>query len=105
MGLLGFGAKGDDDDGDSGNSFTQASWEDENDDDKDSYLSTGVLIPTHQPVSEIIVTRHRISGVSSLLDAYKAKKKNIQQYCRVFDTKELVTKHDDDSKVWTKLPP
>jgi hypothetical protein len=35
------------DDGDSGNSFTQASWEDENDDDKDSYLSTGVLIPTH----------------------------------------------------------
>jgi hypothetical protein len=105
LGLLGFGVKGNDDDGDSGNSFTQASWEDENDDDKDSYLSTGALIPTHQPVSEIIVTRHRISGINSLLDAYKAKKKNIQQYCRVFDTKELVTKHDVDSKVWTKLPP
>ncbi len=31
------------------------------------------------------LTRHRISGINSLLDAYKAKKKNIQQYCRVFD--------------------
>ena len=105
LGLLGFGAKGDDEDGDSGNSTTQGSWEDDNDDDKDSYLSTGVLITTHQPVSEIIVKRHRINGINSLLDAYKAKKKNIQQYCRVFDTKELVTKHDVDSKVWTKLPP
>ena len=105
MGLLGFGSKGDDEDGDSGNSATQGSWEDDNDDDKDSYLSTGVLIPPHQPVSEIIVTRHRISGISSLLDAYKAKKKNIQQYCRVFDTKELVTKHDVDSRVLSKLPP
>jgi outer membrane protein len=91
--------------GNASNSATQGSWKDDNDDDKDSYLSTGVLIPTHQPVSEIIVTRHRISGINSLLDAYKAKKKNIQQYCRVFDTKELVTKHDVDSKVWTKLPP
>ena len=96
LGLLGFGSKGDDEDGDSGNSATQGSWEDDNNDDKDSYLSTGVLIPTHQPVSEIIVTRHRISGINSLLDEYKAKKKNIQQYCRVFDTKELVTKHDVD---------
>ena len=58
MGLLGFSVKSDDDDGYSGNSFTQASWEDENDDDKVLYLSTGVLNPTHQPVSEIIVTRH-----------------------------------------------
>jgi hypothetical protein len=41
-----------------------------------------------------------------LLDAYKAKKKNIQQYCRVFDTKELVvTKHDVDSRISSKLPP
>ena len=72
LGLLGFGAKVDDDDDDSGNNFTQASWEDENDDDKDFYLSTGVLIPTHQPLSEIVVTRHRISGISSLLEAYKA---------------------------------
>ncbi len=55
LGLLGFGAKGNDEDGDSGNSFTQASWEEENDDDKDSYLSTCVLIPTHQRVSEIFV--------------------------------------------------
>ena len=47
LGLLGLGAKGDDDDGDSGNSFTQGSWENENDDNKDPYLSTGVLIPTH----------------------------------------------------------
>ena len=105
LGLLSFGSKGDDDDGDSGNSFTQASWEDENDDDKESYLSTGVMIPTHQPVSEIVVTRHRISSINSLLDAYKAKKKNIQQYCRVFDTKELITKHDVDSRVLSKLPP
>jgi hypothetical protein len=105
LGLLGFGSKGDDEDGDSGNSATQGSWEDDNNDDKDSYLSTGVLIPTHQPVSEIIFTRHRISGINSLVDAYKAKKKNIQQYCRVFDTKELVTKHDVDSRVLSKLPP
>ena len=40
-----------------------------------------------------------------MLDGYKAKKKNIQQYCRVFDTKELVTKHDVDSMVLSKLPP
>jgi hypothetical protein len=40
-----------------------------------------------------------------LLDAYKAKKKNIQQYSRGFDTKELVTKHDVDSRVLRKLPP
>ena len=58
MGLLGFGSKGDDEDGDSGNSATQGSWEEDNE-DKDSYLSTGVLIPNHQPVSEIVVTRHR----------------------------------------------
>ena len=64
-----------------------------------------ILIPTHQPVSEIVFTRHRISSINSLLDAYKAKKKNIQQYCRVFDTKELVTKHDVDSRVLSKLPP
>ena len=55
MSLLGFGSKSDDEDGDSGNTATQDSWEDDNDDDKDSYLSTGVLIHTHQPVSEIIV--------------------------------------------------
>ena len=85
LGLLGFGSKGDDEDSDSGNSATQGSWEDDNDDEKDSYLSTGVLIPTHQPISEIIITRHRISGIISLLDAYKGKKKKIQQYCRVFD--------------------
>ena len=87
LGLQSFSSKGDNEDGDSGNSATQGSWEDDNDEDKDSYLSTGLLIPTHQPFSEIIVTRHRISGINSLLDAYKAKKKNIQQYCRVFDTK------------------
>ena len=76
LGLLGFGFKGDDEDSDSGNSATQGSWEDDNNDDKeDSYLSTGVLIPTHQPVSEIIVTRHRVSGINSLLDAYKAMKR------------------------------
>jgi len=38
-----------------------------------------------------------------LLDAYKAKNKNIQQYCRVFDTKELVIKHDVVSRVLSKL--
>ena len=64
-----------------------------------------MLIPAHQHVSKIILTRHRISSINSLLDAYKAKKKNIQQYCRVFDTKELFTKFDVDSRVWSELPP
>ena len=40
-----------------------------------------------------------------MLDAYNAKKKKFQQYCRVFDINEIVTKHDVDSRVLSKLPP
>ena len=69
------------------------------------YLSTGVLRPTGQAVSEIKVTSHSIAGIKALLDSYQPKRSNVQQYCRVFDTKELITKQDIESKIWTKVPP
>jgi hypothetical protein len=68
LGLLGFGPK--DEDGDSGNSATQGSWDDDENDEKSIYLSTGVLRPTGQAVSEIKVTSYSITGIKALLDAY-----------------------------------
>ena len=105
LGLLGFGPKDEEEDGDSGNSATQGSWDDDENDEKSIYLSTGVLRPTGQAVSEIKVTSHSIAGIKALLDAYQPKRSNVQQYCRVFDTKELITKQDIESKIWTKVPP
>ena len=45
LGLLGFGPKGHSEDGDSGNSTPTGYSDDENIDNKDTYLTTGVLIP------------------------------------------------------------
>ena len=86
-------------------SATQGSWDDDENDEKSIYLSTGVLRPTGQAVSEIKVTSHTNAGIKTLLDSVQPKRSNIQQYCRVFDTKELIKKQDIESKIWTKVPP
>jgi hypothetical protein len=70
LGLLGFGPKGEEEDGDSGNSATQGSWDNDENDEKRIYLSTGVLRPTGQAISEIKVTNHSPAGIKALLDSY-----------------------------------
>ena len=76
LGLLGFGHKDDQEDGDSGNS-TPTWFSDENDGNSDTYLTTGVLAPHGQPVSEIKVSRLSTNTIRALIDAYKAKRKNL----------------------------
>ena len=78
LGLLGFGAKEEDKDGDSGNSSVTGFSVDDNDEEKDIYLSTGVLAPRGQPISEIHVTRYSIGNIGALIDGYKAKRRNIR---------------------------
>ena len=65
LGLLGFRPKGEEEDGDSGNSATQGSWDDDENDEKSIYLSTGVLRPTGQAVSGIKITSHTSAGIKA----------------------------------------
>ena len=93
LGLLGFGSKEGGKDGDSGDS-SATGFSDDGEEGKDIYLSTGVLAPRGQPVSEIHVVRYSTAQIGALIDGYKAKRGNIRQLCRVFDTKELVSRED-----------
>ena len=74
LGLLGFGHKDDQEDGDSGNSTPTGFSDDENDGNSNTYLTTGVLAPHGQPVSEIKVSRLSANTIRALIDGYKAKK-------------------------------
>ena len=97
LGLLGFGSKEggkDGDSGDSGDSSATGFSDDDGEEGKDIYLSTGVLASRGQLVSEIHVARYSRAQIGALIDGYKAKKGNITQLCRVFDTKELVSRED-----------
>ena len=94
LGLLGFGSKEGGKDGDSGNSSAAGFSDDDGEEGKDISLSTGVLAPRGQPVSEIHVTRYSTGQIGALIDGYKARRGNIRQLCRVFDTKELVSRDD-----------
>jgi hypothetical protein len=94
LGLLGFGSKEGGKDGDSGNSSATGFSDDDGEEGKDIYMSTGVLIPQGQRVSEIYVARYSTAQIGALIDGYKAKRGNIRQLCRVFDTKELVSRED-----------
>ena len=78
LGLLGFGSKEGGKDGDSGNSSATGFSDDDNDEEKDIYLSTGVLAPRGQPISEIHVARYSIGNIGALIDGYKAKRRNIR---------------------------
>ena len=51
------------------------------------------------------MVRYSIVQIGALIDCYKAKKGNIRQLCRVFDTKELVSKEDAAYKMPTKIAP
>ena len=77
LGLLGFGSKDDQEDGDSGNSTPTRFSDDENYSNSDSYLTTGVLVPRRQPVSEIKIIRHSVNTINALIDGYKIKRKNV----------------------------
>ena len=104
-GLLGCGSKEGGKDGDSGNSSATGFSDDDDEEEKDIYLSTGVLAPRGQLVSEIHVARYSTAQITALIDGYKAKRGNIRQLCRVFDTKELVSMEDAASKMPTKIAP
>ena len=68
LGLLGFSSKEEGKDGDSGNS-PAAGFSDENGEEaKDIYLSTGVLVPHGLPVSEIHVARYSTAQIGALID-------------------------------------
>ena len=77
LGLLRFGHKDDQEDGDSGNSTPTGFSDDENNGNSDTYLNTGVLAPHRQPVSEIKVSRLSANTSRALIDGYKAKRKNV----------------------------
>ena len=94
LGLLGFGSKEGGKDGDSGKSLAAYFSDDDGEEGKDIYLSNGVLIPQGQRVSEIHVARYSTAQIGALIDGYKAKRGNIRQLCRIFDTKELVSRED-----------
>ena len=91
LGLLGFGSK---EGGKEGDSSATGFSDDDGEEGKDIYLSTGVLAPRGQPVSEIHVARYSTAQIGALIDGYKAKRGKIRQLCRVFDTKELVSRED-----------
>ncbi len=61
---------------------------------KNVYASTGILIPRGQAVSEIQVTRYSEKQVSAVIEQYAAKTRGYSHMCRVFDPKEMVSKHD-----------
>ena len=65
---------------------------------------SGVLSPSGLVVIEIKITGYSNSGIKALLDSYSPKRSNIQKYCSIFDNKELITKQDIESKIWTKVP-
>ncbi len=77
LGLLGFGHKDDQEDGDSGNSTPTGFSDEENGSNSNAYLTTEVLAPHGKPVSEIKVTRLSTSTIRALIDGYKVKKKNV----------------------------
>ena len=78
LGLLGFGSKGALDDGDIGNSTPSGPVDEESSDHKSTYLTTGVLIPRGQQMSEINITRHSMSNIGALIGRYNPKRKNIK---------------------------
>jgi hypothetical protein len=94
LGLLGFGSKEEGKDGDSGNSSATGFMDDDGEEGKDIYLSTGVLAPRGKSFSEIHVAHFSTVQIGALIDGYKAKRGNIRQLYRVFDTKELVSRED-----------
>ena len=46
-----------------------------------------------------------MNSISAIIDGYKAKMKQAKQFCRIFDTKELVSKQDINSNLKTKVQP
>ena len=51
------------------------------------------------------MARYSTAQIGALIDGYKAKRGNIRQLCRVFDTKELVRGEDVASRMPTKIAP
>jgi hypothetical protein len=105
LGFLGFGSKEGGKDGDSGNSSATGFSDDDGEEGKNIYLFTGVLAPRGQPVSEIHVTRYSNCQIGALIDGFKVKSGNVRKLCRVFDTKELVSRENVASYMPTKIAP
>ena len=78
LGFLGYNNKSNDRDGDSGNSSSSGSPDDNQRGSKENYTSTGVLIPRGQPINEITVSRYSLNNISAMIDAYKAKSKEVK---------------------------
>ena len=67
LGLLGFGSK---EGGKDGESSTTGFSDDDGEEEKDIYLSTGVLTPRGQLVSEIHMARYSTAQIAALIDGY-----------------------------------
>ena len=79
LGLLGFGSKEGGKDGDSGDSSaTGFSDDDDEEEGKGIYLSTGVLLPHGNLGSEIHMKRNFIAQIGALINGYKGNKGNIK---------------------------
>ncbi len=77
--------------------------DDEKEDTKDHYTSTGVLAPAGQSLNEIAVERLTSKQISAEVDDYCSKCKHLRTYCRLFDSKALVKKSEVISNVTTKV--
>ena len=77
--------------------------DDEKEDTKDHYTSSGILAPAGQSLNEIAVERLTSKQISAELDDYCNKSKHLKTFCRLFDSKALVKKSDVMSNVTTKV--
>ena len=94
LGYLGFGRENDKKEGDSGNSSISESSEDDDDAAKNVYTTTGIIIPRGQAISENKVIRYTEKQVTAAIEQYKKKSSGQSHMCRVFDSKEMVSKEE-----------
>jgi hypothetical protein len=84
-------------------SSSSQSSDDEKEDIKDHYTSTGIMAPAGQSMSEITVERLTSRQISAELDDYCNKCKRLKTFCRLFDSKALVKKSEVLKNVTTKV--
>ncbi len=94
LGLLGFARDTDKTEGDSGNSSRSNSIDDDDVNPKTVYTTTGILIPESQPINEIQVQRFTKKQLIARINEYKSKTAGLRHLCRIYDSKDLVTKQD-----------
>jgi hypothetical protein len=103
LGYLGFSKKDEEKEEDSGNSSHSNSSDDPDEDRKNTYTTTAMLSPKNQAISEIYVSRLNSKQITAEIKEYLSRTEGLKHFCRVFDSKTIVSKQDISSRVDTKI--